>query len=56
MSGHAAAVIPSIKVRRRIAATKAQSLCGLCFGMTQLQHGFANGGMGFKVELHGYVA
>jgi len=46
LSGYAAAVIPSIKVRRRIAATKAQSLCGLCFGMTQLQQGFTTGGMG----------
>jgi hypothetical protein len=35
-----------MKSRRRIAAPKAQSLCGLCFGTTQLQQGFAAGGMG----------
>jgi hypothetical protein len=32
----------------RIAAPKVQSLCGLCFRMTQLQQGFATGEMGFN--------
>jgi len=38
--------IPSIKLRRCTAAPKAQSLCGLCFGMTQLQQGITTCGMG----------
>jgi len=42
-----------MKSRRRIAAPKAQSLCGLRFGMTQLQQGFAAGGMGFRIKSHG---
>lgn len=33
LSGHAAAVIPSIKVRRRIAATKAQDYADLQSGI-----------------------
>jgi hypothetical protein len=45
--------IPLMKSRRRIAAPKAQSLCGLRFGMTQLQQGFAAGGMGFRIKSHG---
>src|SRR5262249_44416657 len=47
-SGHATpkAAIPSMKVRRRIAAPKAQGLCGPCYGLTQLQQGFTTGGMG----------
>jgi hypothetical protein len=47
-SGQAAAdpVITLMKSRRRIAAPKAQSLCGLCFGTTQLQQGFMTGGIG----------
>src|SRR5215467_12830371 len=49
VSGHEAAdpAINLMKSRRRIAAPKAQSLCGLCFGTTQLQQGFPPGGMGF---------
>jgi hypothetical protein len=35
-----------MKARRRIAAPKAQGLCGPCYGLTQLQQGFAHGGMG----------
>jgi hypothetical protein len=35
-----------MKVRRRIAAPKAQGLCGPCYGLTQLQQGFTTGGMG----------
>jgi hypothetical protein len=52
-SGHAAAkaAIPSMNARRRIAAPKAQGLYGLCFGMTQLQQGFATDGMGFRVQV-----
>jgi hypothetical protein len=42
-----------MKSHRRIAAPKAQSLCGLCFGTTQLQQGFVADGMGFRVKLHG---
>jgi hypothetical protein len=41
-----------MKARRRIAAPKAQGLCGPCYGMTQLQQGFAAGEMGFRVSLH----
>src|SRR5262249_1648780 len=46
--GHATpkAVIPSMKARRRIAAPKAQGLCGPCYGVSQLQQGFTTGGMG----------
>ena len=33
-----------MNARRRIAAPKAQSRYGLCFGMTLLQRGFATGG------------
>src|SRR6516165_1490440 len=49
VSGHETAdpAINLMKSRRRIAAPKAQSLCGLCFGTTQLQQGFPPGGMGF---------
>src|SRR6516164_1303380 len=49
VSGHEAAdpAINLMKSRRRVAAPKAQSLCGLCFGTTQLQQGFPPGGMGF---------
>jgi len=35
-----------MKVRRRIAAPKAQGLCGPCYGLTQLQQGFTPGRMG----------
>jgi hypothetical protein len=47
-SGHATpkAAIPSMKARRRIAAPKAQGLCGSRYGLTRLQQGFATGGMG----------
>ena len=46
-SGHTTAdpAITLMKSRRRIAAPKAQGLCGLCFGM-RLQQGFTTGGMG----------
>jgi hypothetical protein len=46
--GHAAAAPPIalMKLRRRIAAPEAQGLCGLRYGMTQLQQGFTTGGMG----------
>ena len=37
----------------RRAAPKVQSLCGLCFRMTQLQQGFVGSEMGFWVKLHG---
>ena len=49
VSGHEAAdpAINLMKSRRRIAAPKAQSLCGLCFRTTQLQQGFPPGGMRF---------
>jgi hypothetical protein len=40
------AAIPSMKVRRRIADPKAQGLCGPCYGMPQLQQGFAIGETG----------
>jgi len=47
-SGHATpkAAIPLMKARRRIAAPKAQGLCGPCFGTTQLQQGITTCGMG----------
>jgi hypothetical protein len=35
-----------MKVRRRIAAPKAQGLCGPCYGLTQLQQAFTTAGMG----------
>src|SRR6516162_5933185 len=38
---------------RPIAAPQGSGLCGLCFGMTQLQQGFAADGMGFRFKLHG---
>ena len=42
----AAPTMPLMKSRRRIATPKAQGLCGLCIGRTQLQQGFTSDEMG----------
>ena len=54
MNDHAVAkvTIPLMKLRRRIAAPKAQGLCGLCLEK-RLQQGFTTGEMGFRGQFAG---